>query len=102
MFKVDYSISANETFKRFAYCCILREGNLDALAQIRYEFAENTSGLPTWVMEFGKRMGSAYELTTTIPLLLKQSQPQLYIKPQPMVERRDDVLTVRGFIFDEL
>lgn len=101
-FAVDYSRPAGETFQLFAYWCIQQEGNLDVLAQIRYEFAENTSGLPTWVMEFGKRMGSAYELTMTIPLLLKQSQNPVFAEPPPVVERRGDVLVVRGFILDEM
>jgi hypothetical protein len=99
---VDYSLPADEIFKRFAYWCMKQEGNLDVLAQIRYEFAENTSGLPTWVMEFGKKMGSAYELTTTIPLLLKLSHNPVYAEPPPAIERQGDMLTVRGFIFDEL
>jgi hypothetical protein len=102
MFPVDYAIPAGEVFQRFAYWCIQQEETLDVLAQIRYEFAENTSGLPTWVMEFGKRMGSAYELTKTIPLLLKQSHDRLYAQPPPVVERQDKMLTVRGFIFDEI
>ena len=47
-------------------------------------------------------MGSAYELTTTIPLLLKQSHNPIYIEPPSVTERRGDMLIARDFIFDEL
>ena len=101
-FPIDYGLSTAEVYKRFTCWCIQQERNLDILAQQRNEDGASRSSLGSWATDWNDQVLTEYNLPETSPLLSRLRHPSsTHSNVIPSYRRRQDILTVRGFIVDD-
>ncbi|KAH8664725.1 heterokaryon incompatibility protein-domain-containing protein [Xylariales sp. PMI_506] len=106
-FPINYRASPAEVYMNFTVWCIQQEGNLDVLAQLRYEGRyrsgiDGLRGLPTWAADWTcSAMNDFNFLLTEHHLGYVTSLSRPFNSPHSPRFRREDIfLVLRGFVVD--